>query len=116
MNVDEWIVLMMSDFTLSYAAIRHAGEARAHSDGTVICFNFPVEGMEIEGRLDTRADDRLAVTSLLYYGLYSGAWWDSFVQMLRTSTGTLRARCLWESGDVELITVIEGVVAIGPNS
>ncbi len=75
----------------------------------VLKFNsFPVEGMEIVG---TPNGERLNVTDISYYGDYSGTYWDEFEELLRQSTGILKARVVWEGGDsVEVVTIENGVI------
>ncbi len=55
--------------------------------------------------------ERLNVTDLSYYGEYSGTYWDEFEKLLEQSTGTLKARVVWEGGDsVEVVTIENGEI------
>ena len=108
-NVTGFTIKKLGSFTLPYATVLEMAEGDVNIADDVLTFDsFPVEGMEIFG---TKSDDRLNVSDLSYYGEFSGRYWDTFEELLMKSTGTLRARVVWEGGDsVETVTVGSGVV------
>ena len=108
-NVTGFALKKLDSFTLPHAAVLEASEGEVNITDDVLTFNtFPVEGMEITG---TRDGDRLNVTDVSYHGEYSGTYWDDFEDLLKQSTGTLKARIVWEGGDtVEVVTIENGVI------
>ena len=108
-NVTGFAIKKLDSFTLPYTAVLEASEGDVNISGYVLTFDsFPVEGMEIIGTLD---GERLPVTDISYYGEYSGTYWDSFEELLKQSTGILKARVVWEGGDsVEVVTVENGMI------
>ena len=111
-NVTGFAIKKLDSFTLSYRSLLDASDGDVNITDNVLAFNsFPVEGMEIVGTLDTPDDERLNVTDISYYGEYSGTYWDEFEELLTQSTGTLKARIVWEGGDsVEVVTIENGVL------
>ncbi len=108
-NVTGFTIKKLDSFTLPYDAVLEMSEDSAYIVDNVLKFNtFPVEGMEIVGTL---AGERLNVTDISYYGEYSGTYWDEFEKLLEQSTGTLKARVVWEGGDsVEVVTIENGEI------
>ncbi len=108
-NVTGFALKKLDGFTLPYAAVLEASEGDVNiSDGVLTFNNFYASGMEVIGTLD---GDRLLVTDLCYRGEGSGTYWHEFLELLRLSAGTLKARVVWEGGDeVEMVTIEDGVI------
>ena len=108
-NVTGFALKKLDSFTLPYAAVLEASEGDVNIAGDVLTFDeFYAECMEIVGTLD---GDRLIVTDLDYHGEGSGTYWDNFEELLKQSTGTLKARIVWEGGDtVEVVTIENGTI------
>lgn len=108
-NVTGFALKKLDNFTLPYAAVLEASEGDVNiNDGVLTFDSFPVEGMEIIGTLD---GEHLNVTDVSYYGEYSCTYWNEFEKLLNQSTGTLKARIVWEGGDsVEVVTIENGVI------
>jgi len=108
-NITGFAIKKLDNFTLPYAAVLEASEGNVNIADDVLTFDsFPVEDMEIVGTLD---DKRLNVTDLKYSGTWSGNYWDEVEELLKQSTGTLKARIVWEGGDsVEVVTVKNGEI------
>lgn len=108
-NVTGFALKKLDSFTLPYAAVLEASEGSVNNNGGVMTLDsFPVEGMEIVGALD---GERLTVTDISYSGEYSGTYWEHFEELLTQSTGTLKARIVWEGGDtVEVVTIENGMI------
>lgn len=111
-NVDRFTIKEMRDFTLPFGAIIvwTDGYMRVTKGGYEFD-HFDVEGMFIAGTFNDKPFDRLTVSTLNYYGTYSGSFWDTFKEVLQQSTGYLHARVVWESGDtIQMLTVKDGTV------
>lgn len=109
-NIDFFTVKQQDSFTLPYEDVRSCCDEEPEINGTEVNFpSFPVECMEISGQ---KKDDRLHVTNICYGGEGSGAWWDSFLALLRKSSGKLRVLVVWEDGDTHFLVVNQGVVSI----
>ena len=110
-NVTGWAIKKLDAFTLPYKDVLEMTDYTARQQDGIYTFNaFEVEGMEIIGTLE---NDRIIVSDLSYSGEYSGTYWDiGFEPILLKSTGTMRARVVWEGGDaVEVVTVENGVIS-----
>lgn len=108
-NVTGFTIKKLDSFTLPYDAVLEMAEGELiDKDGVLTFDNFYAELMEITGTCD---GDRLCVTDLHYGSEGSGTYWDKFEELLQTSTGTLKARVVWEGGDtVEIVTVDNGTI------
>ncbi len=107
-NVTGFAIKKMDNFTLPYAVVLKASEGNVNIADVLTFNDFPVEGMKIVGTFN---GDTLRVTDISYYGEYSGTYWNEFEELLTQSTGTLKARIVWEGGDsVEVVTIENGVI------
>ena len=109
-NVTHWTTKELKDFSFPMEAFheRWLDDPRITKDGILIMGS--VEGMEIEG--DLIDDDRLNVTEISYYGTGSGVKFDKFQELLKQSKGTLKSGLVWESGNLQRMSVIDGIVEI----
>lgn len=111
-NVTGFTIKKLDNFRLPIAAMIEMSEGDVNTDaGEILTFDqFLVEGMEVIGVNDVDGDN-VRVTDISYYGEYSGTYWDEFEELLTQSTGTLKARIVWEGGDsVEVVTIKNGVI------
>ena len=108
-NVTGFALKKLDGFTLPYAKLLEMTDGDVTvNDGNLLFDEFYPSYVEIRGTLD---GDRLNVTHLHYSGEGSGTYWDEFENLLKQSTGTLKARIVWEGGDtVEVVTIENGVI------
>ncbi len=67
------------------------------------------EGFELSGKWEVES---VLVSHLQYWGEFSGTHFDELKGLLRRSTGRLRVKMIWESGDEEILTVDDGEVTV----
>ena len=108
-NVTGFALKKLDSFTLPYAKLLEMTDGDVTIQNDVLTFDeFYPSYVEIVGTLD---GDRLNVTHVHYSGEGSGTYWDTFEELLTQSTGTLKARIVWEGGDsVEVVTIENGVI------
>jgi hypothetical protein len=114
LNITHWKVKELDGLRIPLATLEELGES---SDGEVwidrkndhVQVGGLAEGFDLGGVV---AGPDVIVDELDYWGEFSGSSFAALKGLLERSTGRLRAKMIWESGDEEILTVDDGEVTV----
>ncbi len=106
-NVEHFDVQEIENFIIPLTALFGKGLVMCLEEDNRVEITGDVEGFELSGRHN---NNEIAVTKISYYGTWSCKWWFTFMKMLSSTTGLLKARLIWEDGTITMLEVFDGHV------